>query len=282
MAGTSDGAGAPGARGAPGAPGAIVDGRPPRGSVPGGGAAAWVNGWRLTARAYEPLWRRRSVGLLTRGAFSTARELKALVAWTAPAAGAEVLDVGCSAGLYARTLAAAGANVHALDASRPFLEEAARLAARDGVSLSLVQGDAHALPFADDRFDAVVVGATLNELADPARALGEIARVLRPAGRAWFMYARRAGPLGRPLQALMGWGGLRFPAPDELDAWAGDAGLVPIRSEERGAVVLALYGLGRGAPDVAATSPSPGWEGPTPRRNRRFNWERRLDGEGEG
>jgi SAM-dependent methyltransferase len=274
VAGTSDRA--------DGAPGAIVDGRPPRGSVPGGGAAAWVNGWRLTARAYEPLWRHRSVGLLTRGAFSTARELETLLAWTAPVAGAEVLDVGCSAGLYARTLAAEGANVHALDASRPFLEEAARLAARDGVRLTLVQGDAHALPFPDDRFDLVVVGATLNEVADPARALGEIARVLRPGGRAWFMFARRAGALGRPLQALMGWGGLRFPEAADLDAWARDAGLVPIRSEERGAVVLALYGGGRGAPAVAVTSPSPGWEGPTPRRNRRFNWERRLDGDDEG
>ena len=278
MAGTSDAA--PGSPGAAGTPGAIVDGRPPRGSVPGGGAAAWLNGWRLTAKAYEPLWRHRSVGLLTRGAFSTARELRTLLAWTAPVAGTEVLDVGCSAGLYARTLAAAGANVHALDASRPFLEEAARLAARDGVGLTLVQGDAHALPFPDDRFDVVVVGATLNELADPRRALGEVARVLRPAGRAWFMFARRAGPLGRPLQALMGWGGLRFPEPTDLDAWARGADLVPIRAEERGAVVLALYGMGGGAPAVAATSPSPGWEGPTPRRNRRFNWERRLDGEG--
>ena len=279
MAGTSERASPP--PGAPQPPSAIVDGRPPRGSVPGGGAAAWVNGWRLTARAYEPLWRHRSVGLLTRGAFSTARELKTLLAWTAPASGAEVLDVGCSAGLYARTLAAAGANVHALDASRPFLEEAARLAARDGVNLTLVQGDAHALPFPDARFDLVTVGASLNEFADPARAVAEIARVLRPGGRAWFMYARRAGAFGRPLQALMGWGGLRFPEPAELDAWADRAGLVPIRSEERGAVVLALYGSGGGSPAVAATSPSPGWEGPTPRRNRRFNWERRLDGEGE-
>lgn len=263
-----------------GPPAAIVDGRPPRGSVPGGGAAAWVNGWRLTARAYEPLWRRRSVGLLTLGAFTTARELKTLLAWTAPAAGAEALDLGCSAGLYARTLAAAGARVHALDASRPFLEEAARLAAREGVRLTLVEGDAHALPFPDRRFDVVAVGATLNELADPPRALAEIARVLRPGGRAWFMYARRAGPLGRPLQALMGWGGLRFPEPADLDAWALGAGLVPVRSEQRGAVALALYASGGGTPPVAATSPSPGWEGPTPRRNRRFNWERRLDDPG--
>lgn len=264
-----------------GSPAAIVDARPPRGSTPGGGAAAWVNGWRLTARAYEPLWRHRSLGLLSRGRFSTARELKALVAWTAPVAGAEVLDVGCSAGLYARTLAAAGARVHALDASRAFLEEAARLAARDGVRLTLVQGDAHALPFPDGRFDLVVVGATLNEVADPPRAVAEIARVLRPGGRVWFMFARRAGPLGRPFQALLRWGGLRFPEPADLDGWALGAGLVPVRSEERGPVVLALYGLGRGAPPVAATSPSPGWEGPTPRRHRRFNWERRLDEEPE-
>lgn len=238
MAGTSDPA-APAAT--PAGDPSIVDARPRRGLVPGGGAAAWVNAWPLTAWAYERAWRPRSVGLLSGGAFSTERELATLRAWMAPYAGAAVLDLGTSAGLYARTLAREGAQVVALDASRAFLREAARRAEREGLTITWTWGDAHALPFDDGRFDRVVVGATLNELADPDRAVREIARVLRPGGRAWFMYARRAGALGRPLQALLGLGGLRFPAPAALDAWAAAAGLRPQRAETRGGVVLAAY-----------------------------------------
>ena len=46
-----------------------------------------------------------------------------------------------------------------------------------------VSSDAHALPFADDTFDAVVSFNTFEHLADPARAAGEIYRVLKPGGR---------------------------------------------------------------------------------------------------
>jgi SAM-dependent methyltransferase len=275
VAGTSDPAsrphfGGPHLTGTPTLRAGIVDAWAATGRRPPRGAAARVNAWRLTARVYEPLWRRRSLGLLTWGAFGTERELAALGNWLAPLAGAAALDVGCSAGLYARTLAAAGAHVHALDASAAFLAEARRRANADGVELTLVRADAHALPYGDGGFDRVAVGATLNELADPARAVAEIARVLRPGGRAWFMYVRRAAPLGRPLQALLGLGGLRFPAPEDVDAWAAAADLHAIRNERRGPVVLALYGRGRGAPPVAASSPSPGWTAlPSRRRARR-------------
>ena len=226
----------------------IVRGLPPRGVAPSGGAAAWLNALAPTARAYEPLWRHRSVGLLSRGAFTTARELATMRAWLSPLEGRDVLDVGCSAGLYARTLTADGARVHALDASLAFLREAKRLAERDGVALTLVHADAHALPYENGGFDAVAIGATLNEFAAPQRALAEITRVLRPGGRAWLMYAARAGGPGRAVQALMGLGGLRFPDPLAVDAWAEEAGLTPIRSEQRGPVVMALYGRGAGLP----------------------------------
>mgnify|MGYP002621662365 CR=1 FL=1 len=245
MAGTSEGAavraGAAAASAGAARP-AWTDARPRRGTVRGGGAAAWLNAWPLTAWAYERVWRPRSVGLLSGGAFSTERELARLRAWASPLAGAAVLDVGTSAGLYARTLAREGAAVVALDASRAFLGEAARRARHERLAIEWVWGDAHALPFADGSFDRVVVGATLNELSEPARAVREIARVLRPDGRAWFMYARRAGRLGRPLQAALGLAGLRFPAPDELDAWAAAAGLRPGRREAYGGVVVASYG----------------------------------------
>jgi SAM-dependent methyltransferase len=213
---------------------------------------AWINRWTLTARLYEPLWRHRSLGILTAGQYTTTRELATMRAWTAPLAGARALDLGCSAGLYARTLAAAGAEVSALDQSPAFLREAARLAAADGVAIELVLGDAHALPYRDGAFDLVAIGASLNEFADPPRAFREVARVLAPEGRVWLMYARRAHGLGGLLQTLMRPATLRFPDPLEVDTYASDAGLTLVRSEIRGPVALALYR--RGAPMVVRSA----------------------------
>ena len=45
------------------------------------------------------------------------------------------------------------------------------------------QGDATALPYEDDSMDAVVLNAVLGEIPDPAAALREIRRVLKPGGR---------------------------------------------------------------------------------------------------
>lgn len=251
----------------------FVDAHPGRsGRLPGRGPAGWVNDLAPTAWAYEPVWRHRSLSILTLGAATTAFELRTLRAWLgatlgprAPGApealaGRRVLDVGCSAGLYARTLAADGAEAFALDASAAFLRVARRRAERAGLTATWVRGDAHALPFVDRAFDAAVVGATLNELGDPARAFRELARVVRPSGLVWTMYARRAAGPGRVLQGLLGRGGLRFPTPEAVDAWAAAAGFAPLRRSVHGPVVFALYREGAGAPPLAVSSPSPGWE----------------------
>ncbi len=276
MAGTSEAAGPP-----PTAPfdraypveDGIVEAHPGRGArLPPRGAAGWVNDLTPTAWAYEPLWRHRSLAILTMGATTTAHELRTLQSWLAatlapgapdapaPLAGRRVLDVGCSAGLYARTLVAAGADAFALDASAAFLRAGHRNATRDGLALTWVRGDAHALPFGANGFDAAVMGATLNELGDPARAFCELGRVVRADGLVWTMYVRRAAGLGRGLQWLLERGGLRFPSPETVDAWAAAAGLAPLRRAEHGPVAFALYRKGAGAPPLALSSPSPGWE----------------------
>jgi len=243
------------------------------------GPAQWSNHLWLTARLYEPLWRRYSVGLMTGGAFDTARELASLRKHLGLAAGSAVVDLGCSAGLYARSLAAAGMTVSAVDVSRAFLAEGARLARREGLDVRFVQADVLALPFDDAVFDGAVSGGSLNEFVDAARALSEAARVLRDGAPLWLMYAARSETVvGRTLQGALRVSGLRFPAPAQVDAWALAAGLTPERSERRGPLVFALYRRGRGLPPLATTSPSPGWDRPTPRRNRRFNWERESGG----
>jgi SAM-dependent methyltransferase len=102
--------------------------------------------------------------------------------------GESVLDAGCGTGVFLPGLAGivgAEGRVVGLDHSVAFLEEARKRLA--GASLServeLVEGDVHHLPFADGTFDAVHCERVLMHVEDPALAIREMARVLRPGGR---------------------------------------------------------------------------------------------------
>ena len=100
------------------------------------------------------------------------------------APGAHCLDVGCGAGPELGWLAervGPQGSVVGLDRSRQLLDAAA--ARHDDPVITLVHGDAVALPFPDDRFDGVRADRTLQHLEDPATALSELVRVTRPGGR---------------------------------------------------------------------------------------------------
>lgn len=100
-------------------------------------------------------------------------------------AAASALDIATGTGDLALALARAGfANVVGLDFSAPMMEEAARKArAQPGAStITWLQGDAMALPFAGGTFDAVTVGFGLRNMPDYLGALREVVRVLKPGG----------------------------------------------------------------------------------------------------
>jgi SAM-dependent methyltransferase len=98
--------------------------------------------------------------------------------------GASVLEVGCGAASCARWLARQGARVVALDLSAGMLRQAARAAERTGITVPLVQAGAEQLPFADGSFDlACSAFGAVPFVAEPARVMREVARVLRPGGR---------------------------------------------------------------------------------------------------
>src|SRR5689334_8747783 len=91
---------------------------------------------------------------------------------------ADVLDVGCGTGAFLRPAGSIARCAVGVDFSRRVLDEAVA----DGSFLT--QGDATRLPFADNSFDVVYSFATLYVVPDLARALSEIARVVRPGGTA--------------------------------------------------------------------------------------------------
>ena len=97
-----------------------------------------------------------------------------------------LLDVasgqGDSAILAAREL---GCTVTGIDYSEAGVIDAERAAEAAGVAhhVTFQTGHAEALPFADGSFDAVLCECSLCLFADKRRALTEIRRVLRPAGR---------------------------------------------------------------------------------------------------
>jgi SAM-dependent methyltransferase len=91
---------------------------------------------------------------------------------------ASALDIGCGAGASTAALVAYAQAVTGLDPSSPMLIRA-RKALPD---VSFVQGRADALPFDDGAYALVAAAGSLN-YANPAAALSEIARVLRPLGR---------------------------------------------------------------------------------------------------
>jgi SAM-dependent methyltransferase len=101
---------------------------------------------------------------------------------------AQVLDLGCGTGVVGRALARRDGFVGRLvgiDQSPALIAAARRLAIEEGLgrTVEFHLGDAHALDYADARFDAVIAHTLLSHVADPLAVLREAARVLKPRGR---------------------------------------------------------------------------------------------------
>ena len=106
----------------------------------------------------------------------------AFLAILPPVAGLDGLDIGCGEGSNTRKLAQLGARMTGIDIAPTFIRyaQAAERAEPRGIRYQVA--DAIVLPFADASFDFACAFMSLMDVPDPARALSEAFRVLRPGG----------------------------------------------------------------------------------------------------
>ena len=97
----------------------------------------------------------------------------------APHPGERILDVAAGTGASSAALAKGGAEVVACDLSEGMIE----VGRERHPEIEFVHGNALDLDFEDGSFDAVTISWGLRNIPDPALALREMARVVRPRGR---------------------------------------------------------------------------------------------------
>ncbi len=97
-------------------------------------------------------------------------------------AGWRVLDVATGSANAAIAAARLGCTAVGVDYVPALLERGRERATAEGFDIGLVEGDAEALPFPDDSFDAVTSVFGCMFAPDQARAAAELLRVCRPGG----------------------------------------------------------------------------------------------------
>lgn len=197
-------------------------------------------------RLYEPVWRVRSLDLLTGKRFPNQREVDLIAEMVELDRSGAYLDLGCSSGLYTRGLSllldelGTGSDMVGIDISPPMLQEAASRSLAAGTMPSLARANAHDLPFQDSSFAGVVCGGTLNELGDPALALRECRRVLKPGGKVAIMGILKSGnSRGNALQGLLSVGGVRFFTREGVESLLDESGFEVESVQTYGAVFFA-------------------------------------------
>lgn len=114
--------------------------------------------------------------------------------------GRRVLEIGCGRGGFACWLASQQPPVHeivAADFSATAVEKArAYAAARAIARIRWEVADIQQLGFADASFDTAISCETIEHVPDPARAVRELARVLRPGGRLFLTTPNYFGVTG--------------------------------------------------------------------------------------
>ena len=131
----------------------------------------------------------------TRKDMNEYRELAIRLEASLPA-GSDVLEVAPGPGFLSIELARSGKlHVHALEISKTMVELTGRNAADAHVNVDIQQGNASAMPFAENSFDLLVCRAAFKNFSEPVTALKEMHRVLRCGGSGVIIDLRRDTPM---------------------------------------------------------------------------------------
>jgi ubiquinone/menaquinone biosynthesis C-methylase UbiE len=166
--------------------------------------------------------------------------------------GGELLDIGTGPARVPIALCRADprARVLGIDLAEPMLERARRNVAKAGLSgrIRCERADAKALPYPDGSFEAVLCNSIVHHIPEPARVLGEMARVVAPGGTLFVRDLARPDTARDMALLVEQYAGAEAPAARALFEASLHAALT--RDEVRGLV----RALGRHEDGVAMTS----------------------------
>jgi len=149
----------------------------------------------------------------TRKVMEEYRNLAARIAEILPPA-ATVLEIAPGPGFLSIEMARLGLQVRGIDISKTFVEIARRNAAEACVEPQFEQGNASALPVADESVQFVVCRSAFKNFTEPVKALMEMRRVLKPGGIALVLDLRQDVPIEEVKQYVeglhVGWLDRRF------------------------------------------------------------------------
>jgi SAM-dependent methyltransferase len=129
------------------------------------------DGWEQVSHSY-----RDSIELITQQA------AKPLLDAVEASPGAKLLDLACGTGYVSALATIQGADVVGIDFAWSMVDQASKL----HPDIEFREGDAEALPFADETFDVIVCNFGILHFARPEQAIAETYRVLSTGGRFAF------------------------------------------------------------------------------------------------
>lgn len=134
-------------------------------------------GWSVRANGYQDATAR-----------ATLQTIPVLLSHARLFPGAKVLDAGCGPGYVAACASLLGAEAEGLDFSQGMVDEARS----QFPHLTFSLGDVENLPTPDQWYDTVLSNIVLFHVTNPAQAMAEAFRVLKPGGR--FVFSQWLGP----------------------------------------------------------------------------------------
>ncbi|WP_375571413.1 class I SAM-dependent methyltransferase [Ahrensia marina] len=150
-----------------------------------GSTTAFDTNWRSREESYYNHWVRGRPANQIQLAFRSHWEVFQGLMGEAAERKGQALEVGCGRGSLSSYFADAGWECTLLDYSATALTIASEIFQRNGLLGTFTTGDANALPFPDNSFDATTSIGLLEHFEDVRQPIAEQLRVLKPGG--WFI-----------------------------------------------------------------------------------------------